>query len=131
MSMLNTFKTGSRAAIVAVILGASAVAAMPAQAAPNFNFSFNMNDGNGVQFGFGNGPKKNYCLSEKQIFWQLKQSGWDNVKILKNKGPKVLAVAQWHHKWYQLVIDRCTGEVTKKPVKKFNNNSNFNITLQF
>jgi len=119
MTFLSTFKTVARATVVAASLGSAALVAMPAQAAqPNLSFQFkfgNQYGGPGMQFNYGNNPKY-MCLSDKQIYWQLKQAGYKDVQILKNKGYMVGAVARWHWDWYQLVINRCTGQIKAMPV---------------
>ena len=136
MTLLTTLKAG----LVAVALGAGGLAAAPAQAAPpNFSFSFNFGNGGGpgMYFDYGNKPKV-LCLSDQQIVWQLKSYGFKSIKIWKSKGYNVLVVARWHGDWYQLLVNRCNGKITKKPMQfhgdVFNGNGNgpgFGITLNF
>jgi hypothetical protein len=144
MSMLTVLKSGGRAAAIAAMLAVpAAIVAAPAQAAPPPppNISFSMHFGNGyggpgMFFNYGNGPtKKKLCLSDKQIYWQLQDYGFNKIKIVKNKGYKVIVVARYHHDWYQLVVDRCTGKIRKAPLHYFGNgngpSSQFGITLSF
>lgn len=119
MTFLSTFKTAARATVVAASLGSAALVAMPAQAAqPNLSFQFkfgNQYGGPGMQFNYGNNPKY-MCLSDGQLYWQLKNAGYKDVQILKNKGYLVIAVARYHFDWYQLLINRCSGKIKAEPV---------------
>ena len=136
MSLLTTLKTGGRAALIALSLGAATLVAAPAQAAgptPSFGFSFNFGNGGGpgMYFNYGGNPKY-ACLSDKQIFWQLKNQGYSKVKIVKSKGYNVIVVARYHNKWYQLAVNRCNGKIKSAPLNyNGNGNSGFNITLSF
>ena len=135
MSMLTVLKSTGRAAVIAATLAVPVMMVAPAQAAPpTFNFSMQFGNGfggPGMKFDYGNGPQK-MCLGDKQIYWQLQQYGFSKIKIVKNKGYKVIVVARYHHDWYQLVVDRCTGKIKKAPLKYFGNgDSGFNITLSF
>jgi hypothetical protein len=119
MNLLTTMKAGGRAAAVAAALSTAALLAAPAQAAPpsvNFSLQFgNGFGGPGVFFNYGNTKKKKLCLSDKQIYWQLGHQGFSRIKIVHEKGYKVIVVARWHGDWYQLLIDRCSGKITRKP----------------
>lgn len=136
MNLLTTLKAGGRAAAVAAALSTAVLVAAPAQAAPpNFNFSLNFGNGYGgpgVYFNYGNSPKKQLCLSDKQIYWQLQSYGFHNIKIVKSKGYKVIVIARWHGDWYQLLVDRCSGKIQKSPFKyKSFGAPDFGITLHF
>jgi hypothetical protein len=117
MTLMSTVKAGA----VALVLGATALAAVPAQAAPpSFQFSFDFGNGGGgpgMKFNFGN--KHKICLSDKQIVWQLRDYGFRNIKIWKSKGYQAVVVARWHGDWYQLLVDRCTGKIERAPLKKY------------
>jgi hypothetical protein len=142
MSIASTLKTGARATLVTVSLAAAMLVAVPAAnaAPPNMNFSlqfgngFNGNGygygGNGVQLRFGNGPSR-WCLSDRQIGFQLQQQGWRNVKIVKRFGQdRLIAVAMKRGAWYEMRVDRCTGNVDRvRPVAQ--RNGNFSLTLGF
>jgi hypothetical protein len=141
MSMLTVLKSTARAAVVAATLAVPAMmVAAPAQAAPpNFNFSMQFGNGfggPGMKFDYGNGPQK-MCLSDKQIYWQLDDYGFNRIKIVKSSGYKVIVIARYHGDWYQLAVDRCTGKIRRAPLH-FNGNGNgngpmsqFGITLNF
>ena len=122
MTFLTILKTVARATVVAAALGSVAMVAAPAQAAqPNLAFKFkfgNQYGGPGMQFKYGNNPKY-MCLSDSQVYWQLKNAGYKDVEIVKNKGYLAIATASWHHDWYQLLINRCSGEIKAQPVQFF------------
>ena len=82
MTLMSTIKAGA----LAVALSAGAFAVAPAQAAgptPNFGFSFNFGNGGGpgVYFNYGGNPKY-ACLSDQQIYWQLKSYGFKKVQFV-------------------------------------------------
>ena len=135
MTLMSTVKAG----ILAVALSAGAFAAAPVQAAgptPNFGFSFNFGNGGGgpgVYFNYGGNPKY-ACLSDQQIYWQLKSYGFKKVQIVKSKGYYVIAVARYQGDWWQIAINRCSGKIKKAPLYGYNgygNNYGNGITLQF
>jgi hypothetical protein len=141
MNLLTTFKAGGRAAAVAAALSMAALVAAPAQAAPpNVNFTLHFGNGGGgpgVYFNYGNGPKKQLCLSDREIYFQLADYGFRKIRIIRSKGYKVLVVARWHGDWYQLVVDRCSGKISQKPFffkgkgDPTANDFKFGITLNF
>jgi hypothetical protein len=120
MTFLTTLKTVARATVVAAALGSVGLVAMPAQAAqPDFHFAFkfgNNNGGPGMKFNYNNNPKY-VCLSDGQIYWQLKNAGYKSVQIVDNKKWFAIAVARWHFQWYQLLINRCSGNIQAQPVE--------------
>ena len=71
------------------------------------------------------------------------QSGYKQVKIVKNKGYLVIATARYHFDWYQLLINRCSGKISSRSISVAgsglyghngygpNNGHGFNITLGF
>lgn len=131
MTLMSTVKAGA----VALALGATALAAMPAQAAPpSFQFSMDFGNGGGpgMKFNFGNKHSK-MCLSDKQIVWQLQDYGFKKIKIWKSKGYQAVVVARWHGDWYQLLVDRCTGKISKAPIQKYKGfgDPGAHITLHF
>ena len=93
MTLMSTVQAG----VLAVALGAGALVAAPAQAAPpSFGFSFNFGNGGGPGMHFNYGGNPNYaCLSDRQIFWQLKNYGFKRIQIVKSKGYYVIAVARY------------------------------------
>jgi len=142
-----SFRTILKAGLVAVVLGTAAVAAAPAQAAPlPFNFSLNLGNGNGNGFGiytpgpgvtlqFGTPNYWKYCAQNWQIKQMLQNEGWYSISLKKsqNKFNKVWAVAinSDDDEWYQLRIDRCTGEVDHVHQIDYSGSGNFSFSLNF
>jgi hypothetical protein len=147
MTMIQTLKTTGRAALIAVAMGATAITAMPVQAAePSGSFSLQfgtgmggpMHFGQGFKFGNGNitlhfGDKNffNYCLTNRQIERGLDRRGFDNVRIVKSGERRVVAVGKWNGRWYEMRVDRCTGKVDHVKRVKQRSNGSFSITLNF
>jgi len=130
MTLMSTVQAG----VLAVALGAGALVAAPAQAAPpSFGFSFNFGNGGGPGMHFNYGGNPNYaCLSDRQIFWQLKNYGFKRIQIVKSKGYYVIAVARYQGQWWQLAINRCTGKIKKAPLQGYSGyGSDYGITLNF
>jgi hypothetical protein len=128
--MLSKFKVAGRAAVLAVVLGASALSAMPAQAAPgdpSFNFNLQLPNGGGnLQFGTGDdngrrggpgfrpGPDRgrDACLSDRQIRFQLGDNGFDNVRVGRDLRRGWVEVFATNRRGaYTMQVNRCTGQV--------------------
>jgi len=133
-----------KAGVVALSLGATAMVAMPAQAAPTFSFQFGV--GNGFGFGgptyfgqpgitlqFGDPNYYMYCLSDSQIRKALKNNGYAQVKIVKyyNSSNRVLAVGFKDGDWWQMRVNRCTGKVDQVQVIDQEDDGNFQLFLNF
>jgi len=144
MAILNTLKTSGKAAVVALVMGSTAMVALPAQAAgptPSFSFSFGVGNGfqphPGVQLQFGDRDYYDYCLSNRQIVRLLSGAGYRDAQVVKedNRHNKVIAVARKGSNWYQMRVDRCTGKVDRVTRLERRSpgvpNSSFNITLSF
>jgi hypothetical protein len=147
MNMLQTIKTTGRAALVAAALGATALTAVPVQAAePSGSFSLQFGPGSGgpMHFGegfrFGNGNitlhfgDRNFfkfCLTNRQIERGLERRGFDHVRIVRSGERKVIAVGKWGSRWYEMRVDRCTGKVDHVKRVKQRTNGSFSITLSF
>jgi hypothetical protein len=114
MFSTKTFKTSSRAALAALIIGAASVSAMPAQAA-NPNFSFGFNSGNGLTFYFGDGQQhrrfQQVCMTNREIRRDLRQSGFRNIRFGKQRKSKVRVIAVRGRWEYELRVNRCNGQV--------------------
>jgi hypothetical protein len=141
MSMLTPLKAG----LVALVLSATALAAVPAQAAPP-NFSFSLNLGGpgfglypvqpGIVLHFGDPNYYNYCLNDKQVRKLINNGDFSHAKIAKyqNKYNKVwvIALSDDDDYWYQMRVDRCTGEVDHvQPIDYNPGNGNFSLSLGF
>lgn len=140
MSKANFLKAG----LVAIALAGTAVAALPARAAP-LPFSFSLNLGGpgypiypvqpGIVLHFGSPDYFNYCLTNRQIRNLLSDNGWDHVKIVRedNNYNRVWAIAQSEDDgdWYQMRVNRCTGKVDKVHPIDYNGDGNFSFSLSF
>jgi hypothetical protein len=114
---LSTLKTSSRAAIVAVTLGAAALggaAPAMAQSSPSFNFEFGIQGGgSNFAYGFEKGRKfKRECLTNNEVRRGLQRMGWDDVRFVDRRGVRVKVVADWGRRTYAMNINKCTGRVT-------------------
>jgi hypothetical protein len=132
MTILGKLKSGTAAAMAALIIGGAALAPAPAQAA---GFSFNFGNGfmhNGVELQFSNGRfENNYCLTSSEIRNQLRAAGFRDVRIVKNlKRNLVLAVGRKGSQWYQLVVNACNGSVDQQHIRRSSNGS-FSFSLTF
>jgi hypothetical protein len=122
MSLTTAIKAG----VVALALSATALVALPAQAAPP-SFSFSLNLGGpgfpiypvkpGIILHFGDPDYFNYCLSDKQVRNLVRDNDFSHVKVSKyeNKYNKVWVIAQSDDddEWYMMRVDRCSGKVDK------------------
>jgi len=145
--ILNSVKNASRAAVVALALGGSLAAAMPAQAqspgGPAMTFQLDLGNGNGGGFdggprgqgrvivpdqGFGQGPGWNhrpgggrdrFCLDDRQIRRGISWQGFDDVRIRRDLGRSRVEVTGVYGRWlYSMRVDRCSGYVDRvQPVR--------------
>jgi hypothetical protein len=120
--LLSTLKSSGRAAIVALTLGASAFAAMPAMAQqPSFNFQFGVNPDGRPSFGFGVGTDRPgrpirpaVCLTDRQIIRGIRDEGYRDVEIVRElPRNRVGVIARDGRTWYSMRVDRCTGETDR------------------
>jgi hypothetical protein len=144
---LTSLKSVGRAALVAIALGSAAIVAAPAQAqsGPSLNFHIGPG-GSGFSFGFGNNPNWNNnpgwnnhqnwgpgrwaCFNDNQIRQYLQNNGWRNVQVGQNLGNnRVRATARWGNQWYEMRVNRCTGEVDR--VRRINRGPGGGFGLQF
>ena len=115
----TAFKSISRAALVALTLGAATMTAMPAQAqsGPSFSFQFGAgNDHGGMGFSFGNGHNKKWqkyrCATNWQIERGIERLGYRHADVVRNIGKnRVLVVAQKGHRDYVMKVNKCTGDI--------------------
>ena len=116
---LSTLKSGSRAALVAVALGAASLAAVaptPAMA-QSFRFDFGI-QGGGSSFSFGLNDRgtrfRRDCLTNNEIRRGLRRSGFYDIRIGGSSGRWVRVIATWegNDRDYSMRVHRCSGEVT-------------------
>jgi len=142
-------KTAARAAVVALTLGASALVAMPAEAAmygsgPSGHVTIGGPQGsvsigtNGVQFQFGTPDYFKVCLSDRQVVRLIKRNGFYFVRIVRsshndNRHNRVWATAVKNHDYYMIRVDRCTHELRARKLGHNDNGdySHFSPTFNF
>lgn len=126
-------KRFGRAAVLAMVLGSTSIAALPAQAASathnssaNFSFSFSSN---GVGFTFGNAHRPRYAeryqhrrqarLSVKQIRRLLHREGFRQIRARKVFRNSVVLVAKKRWRTYIVRISRKDGHlISLRQVRK-------------
>lgn len=125
--LMNLVKTGGRAAIIALTLGASTLAVVPAaQAQPSFNFQFGVGPDGKPSVGFGvdtdgrrgpgyrPGPRPQVCYSEREIIRGIRAEGYRDVEIVRElPRNRVGVIARDGRNWYSMRVDKCTGEVDR------------------
>ena len=122
--LTNILKTGGRAAIVALTLGASTIAVIPAAQAQSFNFQFGV-DGSGkpsVGFGVdsdgygrpGRPIRPQVCYSDREIIRGIRNEGYRDVQIVRELPRNRLGIiARDGRTWYSMRVNQCTGEVDR------------------
>lgn len=121
--LMSLVKTGSRAAIIALTLGASTLAVVPAaQAQPSFNFQFGVGpDGKpSVGFGVDSGERRGrpirpqVCYSDREIIRGIRNEGYRDVQIVDQLSRnRVGVIARDGRTWYSMRVNKCTGEVDR------------------
>jgi hypothetical protein len=122
--LTNILKTGGRAAIIALTLGASTIAVVPAAQAQSFNFQFGV-DGSGkpsVGFGVdsdgygrpGRPIRPQVCYSDREIIRGIRNEGYRDVQIVRELPRNRLGIiARDGRTWYSMRVNQCTGEVDR------------------
>ncbi|WP_299742859.1 hypothetical protein [Devosia sp.] len=120
--MSAKFKTVIRAVIVALALGGSAVATIPAQAQQGPVFSFNLDIpggrgavtlGGGNGFGSQNAPSQR-CLTNREIRRSIEANGYEQVEVTRELQRNRVEVAGQNGNWlYSMRVDKCSGEVDR------------------
>ena len=126
MTMLATLRNTGRAAVLAVVLAGTALAAATpaAYAAPLQGFSLDVKpQGDGLEMkqfkqmkkkGFGPNDFFFWCLTDKQIRKGLKAYGFYDIDIVAHLSKNRVRVEAAYDEWYySMRIHRCTGEVDK------------------
>ncbi len=119
------FKNTARALFAAALIGGTAMAAIPAQAAGASSFSFSFNTGNGLGFNIpnGNGYSQNdrgwrhdrrvFCLSHSEIRSGLRDYGFHDIRFGREWGRKIDVEASRGRWDYTLKVDKCDGQVSQ------------------
>ena len=127
--MFSKVRNAGRAALIALVLGASVVTAAPALAQsgePQFNFQLELGSG-GAQMQMSPGgsaqgrvavpdhdgyPSEYWCLTDREIRRRLGQYGFREVRVVRElRRERVEVVARYGSRYYSMRVDRCTGEV--------------------
>jgi hypothetical protein len=124
----SRFKSLGRAAAVAVVLGATSLAAVPAQAqpnsasGPNVQFGFNFNSPQGFGFSFGNGgfdgrhfnqhPRQRRCVADWQLMQMVEAQGFRNPIVVSASSWSYEVRARARGRHYTMDVNRCSGEIT-------------------
>jgi hypothetical protein len=122
--LMTLVKTGSRAAIIALTLGASTFAIVPAaQAQPSFNFQFGVGPDGKPSVGFGvdsDGDRRGrpirpqVCYSDREIIRGIRNEGYRDVQIVRELPRNRLGIiARDGRTWYSMRVNQCTGEVDR------------------
>lgn len=124
-SLITTFQKTGRAAVIALVLGASAITAAPAVAQsgqPQFNFQLDLGNGGasmsmGTQQGRVMVPehdRRRFCLTDRQIRRGLAQYGFRDARVTRefSRG-RVEVIARYGRNFYSMRVNRCTGEVSR------------------
>jgi len=118
------FKTATRTALVALVLGATGLTAAPAFAqSGSAGFSIEMH-GNGGGMGFGQGRPADRghgwngggmrCLSDREVVRGVRAYGYDRVEITRQlRGDRVDLRAVKRNWVYTMRVDKCTGNVDR------------------
>jgi hypothetical protein len=121
----SNFKTMTRAAVIAMVLGTGALTAAPAfaQSEPSFNFSITVpggggSDGGVTTFGRGHGGGGGdygfRCLTNREVRRGISEYGFRRVEIVRElRRDRVEVVGQYRNRLYSMRVDKCTGEVDR------------------
>lgn len=119
---LSRFKSAGRAAVVAGVLGATSLSAMPVQAQPSFNFHLQIPGGE-IQRHQGGGDYGTYhhdddwryrCLTNREIRRGLGRYGFRHVEVVRELRRDRVVVTAIRDRWlYSMRVDRCSGEVDR------------------
>lgn len=118
----NPLKSFARAAVVAIALGATAIAAAPAQAAGTVQFGFNFQSPDGSSFSFGNGgfngrhfqprQQRRSCLADWQAANVASTRGFSHVKVKSTSRHTVKLTGWFRGQAYTMSVGRCSGKLT-------------------
>jgi hypothetical protein len=139
---LSRFKSAGRAAVVAAVLGATSLTAMPVQAQPSFNFHLQIPGGGGeVQRHEGDGYGTYHhdddwryrCLTNREVRRGIARYGFRNVEIVRElRRDRVIVTAVYGRWLYSMRVDKCTGEVDRvKRERRIGGGGGFEWHFQF
>lgn len=109
MTMISKISAKGRAALVAVVLGATALTGAPVQAQGiEFGFSF----GNGGTY-YGDRYEESRCYSDRQIRRDLRDRGYRDIEI-GGGGRYVNVRARKDGNYYRITYDACRGRIVDR-----------------
>lgn len=118
----TTLKSFTRAAVVALALGVTAIAAAPAQAAGTVQFGFSIQSPDGSSFSFGNGgfsgrhfqprQQRRTCLADWQAANVASTRGFSHVKVKSTSRHTVKLTGWFRGHAYTMNVGRCSGKLT-------------------
>jgi hypothetical protein len=135
MTFPKTLMTG----LIALSLGASALVAVPAQAATMTvnppSVQLKLGPG-GVKFKFGTPDYFKKCLNDRGVLRLLDRNGYNFVRIVRsNNGDngrnRVWATGAKHHDFYMIRVDRCSHDIRAKKLGHNDHDSFNGFTLKF
>ena len=117
--LISTLKASGRAAVVALVLGASVFTAVPAMA-QSFNFQFGVGPDGKPSVGFGVDTDRGgrfrpqVCFTDRQIIRGIRNEGYRDVQIVRElPRNRVGVIARDGRTWYSMRVNRCTGETDR------------------
>ncbi|WP_240233517.1 hypothetical protein [Devosia lacusdianchii] len=152
MNLISTqIKTVTRAAVIALALGATALSAAPAMAqdAPS-GFSLDVPGaaaapGAGAERSGTFAPGEYYpdggwdddyyyrCLTNREVRRGIAAYGWSRVEITRDLGRDRVEVRAVYRNWlYSMRVDKCSGEVNRiRPIRRVNGGWDGGFGLEF
>jgi hypothetical protein len=110
-SDMNMFSKITKAAVVALTLGATALPAMPVQAQDvDLKFRFN---GPGFSLGFGDFDRRR-CLTDPQVRRDLRRGGYDEIRFIDRSGRIVQVIAERGRRDYIIAYDTCRQRIVDR-----------------
>ena len=144
----TSFKTLTRAAVVALAIGATTLTTMPAAFAQETigGFSLQVPGAQGQETQrsqtFGNGPGNNggwdddyefRCLTNREVRRGIAAYGFTRVEITREMSRDRVEVRAVYRNWlYSMRVDKCSGEVNRvRPIRPAFGNGGFGLHFNF
>ena len=138
-----SFKTFTRAAVVALALGATTLTTMPAAFAQESIGGFSLQvpgaEGQGTERSqtFGNGgwddDYEYRCLTNREVRRGIAAYGFTRVEITREMSRDRVEVRAVYRNWlYSMRVDKCSGEVNRvRPIRPAFGNGGFGLHFNF
>ena len=107
----SKLKKIASAATVAMVLGATAFTALPAQA-QSLEFGFRGDNGS-FSFGIGNDRdfRSGRCMSERQLVRSLRDQGYRVAEVDYVRRNRAEVIASRRGNWWELLVNACNGTI--------------------